>query len=60
MGDCHVATGKHVGAFSAHSAQSEPPLFSSTAGPIDTSTAFIGPRHAPFELHLPNAPPRSA
>ena len=60
MGDCHVATGNHVGAFSAHSAQSEPPLFSSTAGPIDISTAFIGPRHAPFELHLPNAPPRSA
>ena len=60
MGECHVSIGKHLADFSGHFAQSKVPLFSSTAGLISSRTAWVGPRHRPFELHLPNAPPRSA
>lgn len=33
------------------------PLPPTTAGPIDGPGLVFGPRHLPFELHLPNAPP---
>lgn len=57
MDDCHlgstsVALGE-VGEISSAPRYSSP-------GSLADSHGFDGPRHLPYELHLPNAPPLSA